>query len=65
MANEEGAGQGGASVYLYVKYTAVDPKVTAQTGDNRPIEIMMAGVVIFSALAAAAFILDRKRKYQQ
>ena len=50
---------------LYVKYTAVDPKVTAQTGDNRPIEIMMAGVVIFSALAAAAFILDHKRKYQQ
>lgn len=50
---------------LYVKYTAVDPKVTAQTGDNRPIELMMAGVVVFSALAAAAFVLDGKRKYRQ
>ena len=51
--------------YLYVKYTAVDPAVTAQTGDNRPIEIMVASVVVFSALAAAAFILDHKRKYKQ
>ena len=50
---------------LYVKYTAVDPKVTAQTGDNRPIELMMMGVVLFSALAAAAFILDNKRKYSR
>ena len=54
------------SVYdLYVKYTAVDPAVTAQTGDNRPIELMMASVLAFSALAAAAFILDSKRKYKQ
>lgn len=47
---------------LYVRYTAADPKVTAQTGDNRPIEIMMAGILVFSALAAAAFIVDSKRK---
>lgn len=50
---------------LFVKYTAADPKVTAQTGDNRPIELMMAGVVVFSTLAAAAFILDNKRKYSR
>ena len=50
---------------LYVKYTAVDPAVTAQTGDNRPIELMMGSVVLFSALAAAAFILDHKRKYSR
>ena len=64
VGNDDGTNQGG-SVYLYVKYTASDPKVTAQTGDNRPIELMMAGVVVFSALAAAAFVLDNKRKYQQ
>ena len=51
--------------YLFVKYTAVDPAITAQTGDNRPIEIMMASVLVFSALAAAAFILDSKRKYSR
>ncbi len=50
---------------LYVKYTAVDPAVTAQTGDNRPIELMMASVLVFSALAAAAFVLDSKRKYSR
>ena len=50
---------------LYVQYTAVDPAITAQTGDNRPIELMMAGVVVFTALAAAAFILDNKRKYSR
>ena len=54
------------SVYdLYVQYTAADPAITAQTGDNRPIELMMASVLAFSALAAAAFILDSKRKYKQ
>ena len=51
--------------YLYVKYTASDPKVTAQTGDDRPIEIMLVSALAFSALAAAAFILDSKRKYRQ
>ena len=50
---------------LYVQYTAADPAITAQTGDNRPIELMMASVLAFSALAAAAFILDSKRKYKQ
>lgn len=53
------------SVYdLYVKYTAVDPAVTAQTGDNRPIELMLVSVLVFSALAAAAFVLDSKRRSQ-
>ena len=50
---------------LYVQYTAADPAITAQTGDNRPIELMMASVLDFSALAAAAFVLDGKRKYRQ
>ena len=60
------SGQSQCQVYdLYVKYTAADPAVTAQTGDNRPIELMMAGVVVFSVLAAAAFILDSKRKYSR
>ena len=58
-----GANQG--SEYLYVKYTAADPAITAQTGDDRPIELMMAGVLVFSALAAAAFLLDHKRKYSR
>ena len=55
-----GANQG--SEYLYVKYTAADPAITAQTGDDRPIELMMVGVLVFSALASAAFLLDHKRK---
>ena len=50
---------------LYVQYTAVDPAITAQTGDNRPIELMLAGLVVFAALAAAAFALDNKRKYSR
>ena len=63
---EDGVNQGvGDYADLYVQYTAVDPAVTAQTGDNRPIELMMAGVLVFSALAAAAFILDHKRKYSR
>lgn len=64
VGNEDGAGQNG-SVYLFVKYTAADPAVTAQTGDDRPIELMMGSVVVFSILAAAAFVLDGKRKYRQ
>ena len=51
--------------YLYVKYTAADPAITAQTGDDRPIELMMAGVLVFSALAAAAFVADSKRRSRQ
>ena len=43
----------------------MNPETTAQTGDNRPIELMMGSVVLFSALAAAAFILDNKRKYSR
>ena len=50
---------------LFVKYTAVDPAITAQTGDDRPIELMMASVLAFSALAAAAFAFDSKRRSQQ
>lgn len=50
---------------LFVHYTAADPAITAQTGDNRPIELMMASVLAFSALAVAAFILDSKRRSQQ
>lgn len=53
------------SEYLYVKYTAADPAITAQTGDDRPIELMMVGVLVFSALASAAFLLDHKRKYSR
>lgn len=62
--NEDSAGQN-ASVYLFVKYTAADPTVTAQTGDNRPIELMMGSVVVFSILAAAAFVADSKRRSRQ
>lgn len=65
LDNEDGAGQGGATAYLYVKYTAVDPAVTAQTGDDRPIELMIVSVLVFSAIAVAAFALDRKRKYSR
>ena len=66
MSLADGANMDGADYAdLYLKYTAADPAVTAQTGDNRPIEIMMASVVVFSALAAAAFILDSKRKTLQ
>ena len=53
------------SVVLFTQYTAVNPETTAQTGDNRPIELMMASAAVFSALAAAAFILDHKRKYSR
>ena len=53
------------SVTLYTQYTAVNPETTAQTGDNRPIEIMLASAAVFSALAAAAFALDSKRRSQQ
>ena len=53
------------SVTLYTQYTAVNPETTAQTGDDRPIELMMGSVVVFSVLAAAAFILDSKHRSQQ
>lgn len=68
--NDDGTTQGlvtepDGSITLYTQYTAVNPETTAQTGDNRPIELMMGSVVLFSALAAAAFILDSKRRSQQ
>ena len=47
---------------LAVKYTVSDPVVTAATGDNRPIEMMVMGLVVFSAMAAVAFIFDSKRR---
>lgn len=46
----------------FVEYTAIDPKVTAATGDDRPVEAMALGLVMFSALAAAAFVLDGMQK---
>ena len=68
--NDDGTTQGlvtepDGSITLYTQYTAVNPETTAQTGDNRPIELMMASAAVFSALAAAAFILDSKRRSQQ
>ena len=68
--NDDGTTQGlvtepDGSITLYTQYTAVNPETTAQTGDYRPIELMMGSVVVFSALAAAAFILDSKRRSQQ
>ena len=50
---------------LFVHYTAADPAITAQTGDNRPIELMLVCALAFSALAAAAFALDSKRRSRQ
>lgn len=47
---------------LYVNYTVTDPAVTAATGDNRPIELMVMGMALFSALAIAAFVLDGRRR---
>lgn len=47
---------------LYVTYTVSDPVVTAATGDNRPIEMMVMGMAFFSVLAIAAFALDGKRR---
>lgn len=47
---------------LYVKYTVSDPVVTAATGDERPIELMLAGMVTFGAMAAVAFVMDSKRR---
>ena len=47
---------------LAVKYTVSDPAVTAATGDNRPIELMIIGMAFCCAMAAAAFVLDGRRK---
>ena len=61
-ANTDGSGN---YAFLHTQYTAADPKVTAQTGDNRPIEHMLVSAAVFSALAAAAFIIDSRRKYSR
>lgn len=47
---------------LYVRYAASDPTITAATGDDRPIEMAFIGMAFFGAMAAAAFVLDGKRK---
>lgn len=47
---------------LYVNYTAIDPKATAATGDNRPMEVIIASLGALSAMACAAFLVDSKRK---
>lgn len=47
---------------LYVNYTAIDPKATAATGDNRPMELIIASLGALSAMASAAFLVDCKRK---
>ena len=46
----------------FVQYQAIDPVQTAATGDNRPIEIMVMGLLACSTMAVAAFILDSKRR---
>lgn len=54
---------GGTVTYsAYVDYQAIDPQQTAATGDNRPIELALFGLAVFTALAAAAFLLDRRLK---
>ena len=50
---------------LYVNYTVSDPVVTAATGDNRPIEMMVMGMAFFCAMAIAAFALDSRRKVRR
>ena len=62
FSTDDGTELGGGHLDLWIDYTAVDPAVTAQTGDNRPIELMMISAAVFSALAAAAFFLDHKRR---
>lgn len=47
---------------LAVKYTVSDPAITAATGDNRPVALMLLGMALFSLLAIAAFLLDGRRK---
>lgn len=54
---------GGTVTYsAYVDYQAIDPQQTAATGDSRPIELALFGLAVFTALAAAAFLLDRRFK---
>lgn len=70
--NSPKAGTYQASIYVedpnglqhsaFVQYQAIDPVQTAATGDNRPIEIMLLGLLACSAMAVAAFLLDSKRR---
>ena len=52
----------GVTHSAFVEYTAIDPVKTAATGDNRPIELMVLGLGMFCAMAAACFTLDRKHR---
>lgn len=47
---------------LYANFTLTNPKTTAATGDNRPIELLVFGFAAMSVMAAAAFTVDRKRR---
>lgn len=47
---------------LYANFTLTNPTTTAATGDNRPIELLVFGFAAMSAMAAAAFTVDRKRR---
>lgn len=47
---------------LYANFTLTNPTTTAATGDNRPIELLVAGFAAVSIMAAAAFTVDRKRR---
>lgn len=46
----------------YADFTLSNPKNTAATGDNRPIELLVFGFAAMSVMAAAAFTVDRKRR---
>lgn len=62
---EEGNYQASLEVdgqYLIADFTLTNPKTTAATGDNRPIELLLVGFAAMSAMAAAAFTMDRKRR---
>ena len=70
--NSPKAGTYQASIYVedanytphsaFVQYQAIDPVQTAATGDDRPIEMMLLGLLVCSAMAAAAFFIDSKRR---
>lgn len=70
--NSPKAGTYQASIYVedanytphsaFVQYQAIDPVQTAATGDDRPIEMMLLGLLVCSAMAAAAFYIDSKRR---
>lgn len=51
-----------SGVNPYANFTLTNPKTTAATGDNRPIELLVFGFAAMSVMAAAAFTMDRKRR---